>query len=489
MKTLTKILSVTALVVLCVCLFTLTAFAHSDPADCRTYSTEHGGAFVAGAHSGITPTCIEAGYSTYYVCADPNCKLCFDGSDPSSASYLGTESSLVKKDPTNHPGSLVKTDKVDETCTTPGVEEYYTCPFCNKLFSDSAGANPISAPVAIPATGHTVTTWVDQEDATCYSVGVRKHGICDDCKALVDSGLKTTTMNALIIPIDETAHTWSAWEVIKAPTDVSPGQQKRTCSTCGKVDYEEIPALGIKPEDGGQDIDYVIPIRDTWLRGEEPLTFESSLVKRLNDESGSSANYVGVRIGTDSLYENSFGTFDFWSWDQYVKLGDKLMASLREGTYRLWIYDVRNPNQYTCSCTFYVVDVPTLEAYSTDKHVVNSSKSLRFVASEEIDPNSVMVGSKKLYDSNDFFVSNDRKNITLSADFLNNRQTGTYTISAVTKGGKTIKTNFYILTTAQASSSPRTGDESQIGLWAAFLLLSGAAVVVLVPKLRKQGVK
>ena len=86
-------------------------------------------------------------------------------------------------------------------------------------------------------------------------------------------------------------------------------------------------------------------------------------------------------------------------------------------------------------------------------------------------------------------MSNDRKSITLSADFLNARQTGTYTISAKTKSGYTIKTNFYILNTAQASSSPRTGDESQIGLWAAFLLLSGAAIVVMVPKLRRHGAK
>ena len=43
-----------------------------------------------------------------------------------------------------------------------------------------------------------------------------------------------------------------------------------------------------------------------------------------------------------------------------------------------------------------------------------------------------------------------------------------------------------MLTTAQGSASPRTGDESNLGLWAAFLLLSGTAVVVLVPKLRKQ---
>ena len=311
------------------------------------------------------------------------------------------------------------------------------------------------------------------------------HGYCSVCGKLCDASGSPTTMEALMLPKTGT-HNWDAWTVLKPATNVSPGNQFRTCLTCGEVEYQEIPALGITD---GEPIYYVIAPRATWLRGAEPLTFASNLVAKLNGESGPNANYVGVRIGTDSLYENSYDTFDFWSWDGYVKLGEKTMAGLREGTYRLWIYDKRHPDVYTNSAVFYVVDVPTLEPYSTDKHVVNSSKSLRFIASEEIRPDSVMVGSRKLYDSSDYFVSNDRKSITLSADFLNARQTGTYTISALTKDGRTIKTNFYILSTAQASSSPRTGDESQIGLWAAFLLLSGAAIVVMVPKLRRHGAK
>ena len=51
--------------------------------------------------------------------------------------------------------------------------------------------------------------------------------------------------------------------------------------------------------------------------------------------------------------------------------------------------------------------------------------------------------------------------------------------------GEWASTTFQVLTTAQGSASPRTGDESNLGLWAAFLLLSGTAVVVLIPKLRK----
>ena len=101
-------------------------------------------------------------------------------------------------------------------------------------------------------------------------------------------------------------------------------------------------------------------------------------------------------------------------------------------------------------------------------------------------PARVYVGNIELTSDDDFALSNNRKTVTLSAEFLNKRTAGnTYTIKVLTYSGDYASCTFQILTTGQASSSPRTGDESNLGLWAAFLLLSGTAVVVLLPKLRK----
>lgn len=479
MKTLTKILSVTALIVLCVCLFTLTAFAH-DATHTVTNTAR------------VEPTCTTNGNIGFTTCS---CGKVYEGIYATAASIDDSKEITAAQTiipALNHQMSHLNATAA--TCYADGNNECWFCSRCGKYFADSAGGTVLdyATQVRIPALEHKpASVWiaVAETEANCQHEGNIAYWKCSLCGALNDAagGAGNFLPNIAATVKPKTGHNWGTWETIKNPTNVSPGQRKRVCLSCDAVEYEEIPATGIT--DAPYGIYYVIAIHDTWLRGEEPLTFESDLVAELNAASGPNANYVGVRVGTDSLYENSWDTFDFWSWDGYVKLGDKTMAGLREGTYRLWIYDKRHPDVYTNSAVFYVVDVPTLEPYSTDKHVVNSSKSLRFVASEEIRPDSVQVGSKKLYDANDFFVSNDRKNITLSADFLNARQTGTYTISALTKDGRTIKTNFYILSTAQASSSPRTGDESQIGLWAAFLLLSGAAIVVMVPKLRKNGVK
>ena len=54
----------------------------------------------------------------------------------------------------DHVHALTKTEKAPATCTEAGTEEYWTCSSCGKKFSDAAGANEISAPVVIPATGH-----------------------------------------------------------------------------------------------------------------------------------------------------------------------------------------------------------------------------------------------------------------------------------------------------------------------------------------------
>ena len=129
----------------------------------------------------------------------------------------------------------------------------------------------------------------------------------------------------------------------------------------------------------------------------------------------------------------------------------------------------------------------TLAAVDTNKHVINSSKSLKFVSSAKID--EVYVGNINLTatDPDAFKVSADGKYVTLYADFLNARTAGsTYTLTVVTEDGEKLSTTFQILTTAQASASPRTGDDSNIALWSAFLMLSGAAVVAVLPRLKKE---
>ena len=103
--------------------------------------------------------------------------------------------------------------------------------------------------------------------------------------------------------------------------------------------------------------------------------------------------------------------------------------------------------------------------------------------------NRLWVGGGQLtaVDYGDYWtLSSSRKTVALTAKFLNNRTAGeTYTIGVVTDNGDKPSCTFQILTTAQASSSPRTGDESNLALWAVVLILSGGAAVAVLPRLKK----
>ena len=57
---------------------------------------------------------------------------------------------LFEKDCKLHVHNLVKTDRIESTIDKPGIEEYWTCTKCEKLFSDEEGKHEIEAPVEIP---------------------------------------------------------------------------------------------------------------------------------------------------------------------------------------------------------------------------------------------------------------------------------------------------------------------------------------------------
>lgn len=483
MKTMSKILTVIALVVLCVSLFTLTAFAEEHAATDT----------IVGTSAEKAATCAEDGSKAYTICS---CHNVYEGVYTDAASIdtskiVGDMAELViPKDPTKHPtATLPEVAAVAPTCLKDGVKKHYHCDACGKDFSDEAGAIEMTD-VKDPKADHEAADTVGTAEVppTCGKDGTKAYWICQWCGQKISKASGGYVLTDLTIPATG-EHDWGEWTEVSKATGTHGGEEQRVCKKCGKTETRGTDAKGIEADPEGSDLFYSIDGRDTYYRGEDLPEFWSKLIQELNDESGPNKNYVGVRIGTsNSMYANTFHTLDFWSYDDTIRLGPDLIKSLDAGTYYIWVYDTRNQDRHTDSKVWHLVDVPTLEPINTDKHVVNSTKNLRFRASEPIKDASVKVGGKTLLDDNYYYVSNDGLTITLSPDFLNERQVGTYTISANTVANNTkVSCPFYILSTASASASPKTGDESQLGLWAAFLLLSGAAVVVLVPKIRKHG--
>lgn len=218
----------------------------------------------------------------------------------------------------------------------------------------------------------------------------------------------------------------------------------------------------------------VWPVDDTWYSGNGMYYFY--VTPSLQLVSGGTYDYYdvkidGMQIGGDKISYNGYQKFG---------VASSVMDTLATGTHSITVQTTAG----TATGSFRVG--ATLRAVDTDKHVIGSSKNLQFVCSEAI--SRVWVGSTEITNNyGDYYtLSNNRKTITLSAGFLNNRTAGqTYTITVQTDGGYTPSCTFQILTTAQASSSPRTGDESNLALWAAVLIISGGAAVAVLPRLKK----
>ena len=190
---------------------------------------------------------------------------------------------------------------------------------------------------------------------------------------------------------------------------------------------------------------------------------------------------------------------DRW-YDQgggYFYVGEsQFLNQLSKGEHTITLHAKdKNGNVFTGSCNFIVLQdpAPVLEFSGTYKHVINSGKSLKLKSSEPI--KAVYAGKNGTqldnFDYTMYKLSNDGKTLTLTPEFLNARTAGySYALWVEdTSGNESNVVYFQILTTAQANASVDTGDASDIALWAAFLILSGAAVAVALPRVKKNGGK
>ena len=220
---------------------------------------------------------------------------------------------------------------------------------------------------------------------------------------------------------------------------------------------------------------YVSPAAgSTWVSGDGDMGFYTSSIWPL------------AKAWVDSTQLNTL------NWDTvrkagYFYLDDAMLATLGRGVHTV---TVSNTAGQSGSCTFYIG--PSLVPKETTKHTTGSRLNLRYVCSDPI--YQVFVGNVWI-DPAYYGLSSDRKTLTLYADLLNARTAGlTYQLGVdvdnaiITKNASDADAfnSFTILTTAQAAASPRTGDDSNLALWAALMGVTGVAAIVVVPKMKKR---
>lgn len=133
------------------------------------------------------------------------------------------------------------------TCTEGGVDEYWSCVDCNRLYSDKDGNTEIYSIPETEATGHSITHH-EEKAATCTEAGNSEYWECTSCGTLF-SDENGETIIAEISNIDATGHRLIEHEA-KAPTDAEDGNIAYwECSGCGKLFSDEAGTTEVTMED------------------------------------------------------------------------------------------------------------------------------------------------------------------------------------------------------------------------------------------------
>ena len=146
-------------------------------------------------------------------------------SDTSGTDYGYSFATITAKSAL-HTG-LVIIPAEEPTCTEPGRTEGFICEICDQ-----------EQYTEIPALGHKsgATVVENKVEATCETDGHYDNAVyCSVCNE--ELSRETVTIPA-------TGHSFGAWKTTKEPTCTANGEKQRSCSSCGEVEKETLPAKG-----------------------------------------------------------------------------------------------------------------------------------------------------------------------------------------------------------------------------------------------------
>ena len=216
------------------------------------------------------------------------------------------------------------------------------------------------------------------------------------------------------------------------------------------------------------------PTNVTWTRGQGNLTFTVEPVLY-------NAYIDGVCI-TGSGNNNKYSYV--WSSKNLV-INSSYLATLSAGEHILRVDTVYGSgegiNQGAGTVYAYItINGTASAAYGDNAHVRGTSSNLYFNSNSSI---SKVYISNQLIDPANYTLSSDGKSVTLKANFLNLLNYGSYTMKLENTSGGTETATFRIVT---ANYAPATGDESNLAIWVAVMLISGVGAFALIPRRKKE---
>ena len=151
----------------------------------------------------------------------------------SSPEAQGT-SYLYKKTYNAHTHSYSSTVTTAATCAAAGVRTY-TCSTCNHTYTETIPKDP---------TNHTDLCSFAAVPATCTEAGNVAYKYCSGCGNYYN-GTGSAQIASSSISVAALGHDYGNWIIDTPATDSSAGRKHKTCSRCGDVQYQTLPATGV----------------------------------------------------------------------------------------------------------------------------------------------------------------------------------------------------------------------------------------------------
>ena len=230
----------------------------------------------------------KCGYETANGAANTSCDLTWQDVLPATGLHDYGEWNTVK----------------EATCTTEGQKQR-TCKVCNHVDTQTIPIDP---------NAHNWGDWTVDVAPTCTAAGQKSHH-CTRCNAITDVTVLPATGHQWHSDNDAThtcnkdnvteSHTYNDWVVVTPATCTTAGKKKHTCTECGHVETQEIPATGHHWKDNG-DGTHTCP--DCGATEGQPFNTNSALELRVVDAEGMDQPFTVSQNGTLRTYTGAYDT-------------------------------------------------------------------------------------------------------------------------------------------------------------------------------------
>lgn len=300
-----------------------------------------------------------------------------------------------------------------------------------------------------------------------------------------DASYVTTGNKATVSVVNPLSNEKVTWNYTASPSDAITSVQQNDTTftfTAGKVDgYVTVSAVSKIDGSTATATVYVnteaphnatiTPSSVTWTKGQGNLEF--TVNPFLFD-----VTMDGILLTGSANVNNSKYT---WVYNGNLVLKSSYLATLSAGTHTLKVRtaDDKGAPDGVVYATI-TINGTASAAYGDNAHVRGTSSNLYFNSNSSI---SKVYISNQLIDPANYTLSADGKTVTLKANFLNLLNYGSYTMKLENTSGGTETATFRIVT---ANYAPATGDDSNLAIWVAVMLISGVGAFALIPRRKKE---